>query len=132
MKSTIILVAASLALCLANAPCAAESEEAADVAGAWEITWEGRRGTATGALNLTVEDGVLAGDYTGGRGIPWPVKGSINGNEVSFTIFIKTERGPLDITFKGTVDGDSMSGTGKVRDRDIEWTAKRMENVATA
>jgi len=51
-----------------------------------------------------------------------PMTGSLHGDQVSFTITVKTWLGAKSITFKGAVEGDKMSGTNS---GGRSWTATR-------
>ena len=54
------------------------------------------------------EEGALSGTYSGQMGTALEVTGKVNGNEVEFS-FSSDQAGK--ITYKGTVDGDTMEGT---------------------
>jgi hypothetical protein len=70
-----------------------------DVSGTWEMTREGRDGPMTS--DITIEQ---------------------DGSKITLRERQGTE---FVMEYKGTVDGDSMSGTMTVMDREIEWTAKK-------
>jgi len=84
---------------------------AADVAGTWNLTVKMSAGTGTPTLVLKQDGETLTGTYTGRFGTS-PVKGKLSGNGIEFS---STVTGPMggsgDVTYQGTVDGASMSGT---------------------
>ena len=84
---------------------------AADVAGTWNLNVKMSAGTGTPTLVLKQDGETLTGTYTGRFGAS-PIKGTLNGNAIEFSF---TVTGPMggsgEVTYKGTVDGASMSGT---------------------
>jgi hypothetical protein len=53
-------------------------------------------------------------------------EGTIKGNEIEWTITRSIPRGDFTITYKGKVEGNSMSGTVQMGDfGSREWTAKK-------
>ena len=77
------------------------------VNGTWTLTVDlgGQGGEATFELEEKKE-GKLSGTYSGAAGEA-EVSGTVSGNEVEFTF--DSQFG--SVTYKGTVDGDKMSGT---------------------
>jgi hypothetical protein len=115
---------AAVALSLGAIPIAAQ-EEAADVAGAWELTWQARQGPRTMALELEQDGEILTGTVTSSQGQELPVSGSITGDQISFSVTYQGRRGEVTLTFSGTVDGDSMNGTVETGGEPREWMATR-------
>jgi len=99
-------------------------EEPAKVAGAWEMSSEGPRGTMTQTLTIQQDGGTIKGTLKGQRGES-PIEGSVTGNKVNFTVKHETPRGTFTTEYTGTVDGDSMMGTSHSERFDGKWTAKR-------
>ncbi len=125
MKKHFYSLAAALCVCLLFA-AAAKAQDAAKVAGTWEISSQGPQGTMTQTLTLQQDGAKLTGTIKGQRG-DQPVEGSVDGNKVSFTAKISTPNGDISIPYTGTVTGDSMSGTRRGRNGDVPWTAKRTQ-----
>ena len=100
------------------------ADEPAKVAGTWEMTFEGPRGTRTQTLTIQQDGSTIKGTVEGWRG-PAPLEGSVTGNKISFTVKRDTPNGTLTLEYSGTVDGDSMKGTVHSERFDGEWTAKR-------
>jgi len=100
----------------------------ANVAGDWEMTSEGRQGPRT--TNIKIEqDGekitVTMPGFRGGGEIK--AEGTIKGNEIEWTITRPgREGGEFKITYKGKVEGNTMTGTVEMGDfGSREWTAKK-------
>jgi hypothetical protein len=100
------------------------ADEPAKVAGTWEMTSEGPRGTMTQTLTIQQDGGTIKGTLEGRRG-PAPLEGSVTGNKISFTVKRETPNGTFTLEYTGTVDGDSMKGNVHSERFDTEWTAKR-------
>ena len=100
------------------------ADEPAKVAGTWEMTFEGPRGTRTQALTIQQDGSTIKGTVEGRRG-PAPLEGSVTGNKISFTVKRDTPNGTFTLEYSGTVDGDSMKGKSHSERSDGEWTAKR-------
>ena len=83
---------------------------AADVAGTWKLTVKMSVGTGTPTLVLKQDGEALSGTYTGRFGTS-PVKGTLKGNAIEFSSTVSGPMGSGEVTYKGTVDGGSMSGT---------------------
>ncbi len=52
-------------------------------------------------------------------------KGSVNGDEISFTIVFTRGDQSMEMTYTGTVEGDEMSGKFVTPRGERPWTAKR-------
>lgn len=122
MKTLKILLAGVALLALA-AP--ASAQETADVTGEWVITAESPRGTQTREVTFEQDGNSLTGEMETQMG-SWPIeKGSVNGNEISFTmVFTRGDRS-MEMTYTGTVEGDEMSGKFVTPRGEVPWTAKR-------
>lgn len=83
--------------------------DSANVAGEWNITVETPNGPGTPTLVLKQDGENLTGTYKGRYG-ETPLKGTIKGNEIAFSTTISIQGQDLEITYKGTVDGDGMKG----------------------
>jgi hypothetical protein len=96
-----------------------------NVTGAWQLSMPGRDGNMmTENLTLQQDATKLTGTIKGRRGDE-PVTGTINGNDIDFTVAISTPNGNFNLEYKGTVDGDSMKGTMQVMGNTVNWTAKK-------
>ena len=103
--------ATMLAICFALVPTASAAD-AAKVAGEWAITVESPQGTGTPSLVLKQDGETLTGTYKGRLG-EVPLKGTIKGNDIKFTVTVSPQGQDLVIEYAGTVDGDTMKGKAK-------------------
>jgi uncharacterized protein with FMN-binding domain len=81
-----------------------------NVAGTWNITVESPNGTGTPTVVFKQEGETLTGTYKGRFGDS-SVKGTIKGNDIKFSTIISPQGQDLEITYSGTVEGDTMKGT---------------------
>jgi hypothetical protein len=111
---------------------------AADVTGKW--TWEqaGRGGgnpTVT-TLTLKADGGKLTGTLSrpgrGGASMDSPIsEGTVDGNNVNFKVSRETQNGTVSTSYKGTLDGDSLTleftnpGRGGGEPTPVKVVAKR-------
>ncbi|MGA2629238.1 MAG: hypothetical protein ABSG54_03405 [Terriglobia bacterium] len=102
------------------------ADEPAKVAGAWEVTSEGRNGPMTQTMTITQDGGSIKGTITGRRGDA-PLEGTVTGNKLSFTVKRETQNGDTFVMeYTGTVEGDSIKGkVHSERFGDRDFTAKR-------
>jgi hypothetical protein len=86
---------------------------AADIAGTWNLNVETRAGTGTPTLVIVQDGEKLTGTYTGRFGTS-PITGTLNGNAIEFSFTASGPMGAAEVTYSGTVDGNSMSGSMKM------------------
>jgi hypothetical protein len=103
-------------------------QENANVAGAWELTMEmGQRGPMTQEMSITQEGEKIEVTMKGRMGEtkgPGTIKG--NAIEWSMTRSMPQGGGEMTITYKGTVEGDKMTGEVAMGERgNMKWTAAR-------
>lgn len=110
---------------LAFVAVGAAQDKPANVAGKWEMSWEGPRGPQTSTLTLEQDGANLKGTMSGRRG-DTPITGTVKGKNVTIVVERETPQGKFTQEFKGTVDGASMKGTLTMRENTIEWTAKKL------
>jgi hypothetical protein len=97
---------------------------AASVAGTWNLTMTGQRGTFEQTLKLEQKGDTVTGTISGRRG-ETPVKGSVKGDTLTFSVTRETPRGTFTMDYKATVTGDSMKGTAGNERFSLEFTGKR-------
>jgi hypothetical protein len=96
----------------------AASSQTPAISGNWQLSWTTAKGKQQQVTVQIKQDGKkLSGTFQSARGSA-PLKGSAQGNQVSFSA--KAKKG--DVSFTGTVDGEKMSGT---TDQGTSWTATR-------
>ena len=99
-----------LAVCVLAQDAAQSSASAANVAGKWQITWQGFRGNEQkGTLELKQDGNNLTGTLDGPRGSS-AVTGTVDGSNVAFNVQIQGRR-TFTIAYTGSLSGDTMSGT---------------------
>jgi len=104
----------------------AQAQAPAKVAGAWEMTNQGRNGPVTNTLTLTQDGGTLKGTMKGMNGMEIPLEnGTVTGNNIDFTVTRMGRNGEVKVEYKGTVDGNTMKGTFMQGENSVDWTAKR-------
>lgn len=88
---------------------AGAGREAGSVAGAWGLTLESPHGAIQFTLQLKQEGSKLSGTAEH-EGQLHPLTGSVQKNQIGFSF---QPRGDATLAFKGTVDGDKMSGAAE-------------------
>jgi len=102
--------------------------ETAKVAGDWELTVQSPRGERTSPLAITQDGESITVKTQGFQGDEISGTGTVKDNDIEWTISVSTPRGDFTLTYKGKVDGDTMTGTvefGQMGSAD--WTAKRVK-----
>ncbi len=124
LKGTVLLAALTVAPALGQE--VAQSEPV-NVSGVWELTSETPRGTMTRTVTFEQDDGSLTGTIEGRQG-PLPIQdGSVVGNTITFTVVWSRGERSFEVTYTGTVDGDTAKGTFQTPRGKVEWTATRVE-----
>ena len=125
MKRIAVLL---LAVALSVVPVVAQEaakDKKIDITGAWEMTVE----SPQGAMNITIEykqEGeTLTGKHVSEMGEA-PLKGTVKGNEIVYTLTMDMGGQQFSIVHKGKVDGDTIAGTAELGEMGtMNWTAKR-------
>jgi L-seryl-tRNA(Ser) seleniumtransferase len=81
-----------------------------DVTGLWEAELQFSAGSARHSFYLDPKGNSLSGQYTG-RLVKGPLRGHLDGNKVEFSSGGRFEGASLRYTYKGTLEGNQMSGT---------------------
>ncbi len=134
-----------LGILIFAAAAALSSTQAApvDVAGSWQVAWQGRLGTQECLLNLQSQAGKITGTFQNRQGVS-PVTGTLDGNKVLLDVHFQGSR-PYTVRFTGTagatgqLSGDSqaiglgasggyLGHGGEIVQPDHPWTAKRVVN----
>ena len=83
----------------------------ADPAGVYDITMETRRGMQTLELVIKADGDGYAGELNGGRAGDRQIESvAVSGNSFEFPLKVDTPMGELNLTYKGMVSGDSVTG----------------------
>ena len=94
---------------------ASSSGQSTNVTGTWNMTVETQAGSGNPTFILKQEGETITGTYKGQFGEA-PVKGTIKGNEIKFTVKVDAQGQQLEIEYAGTVDGNTMKGKVKLGD----------------
>ena len=99
----------------------------ANVAGDWEMTTEGRRGPRTTTIHIEQDGEKITVTMPGMRGgDEIKAEGTVKGNDIEWSVTRSTQRGEFTMTYKGKVEGDTMSGEMQMGDfGSMEWKAKK-------
>jgi hypothetical protein len=98
-----------------------------DVTGDWELIMETPRGEMTRAIRFEQDGETLTVSMEGMRGNKLEGKGTLKGDKIEWAVSRDTPQGEFTISFTGTVEGDTMSGTADMAGRrTIDWTARRV------
>lgn len=81
----------------------------ANVTGTWNMAVESPMGSGNPVFTLKQTGSDITGNYKGALGEA-PVTGTVKGNEVSIKYKINAQGTELEITYAGTVEGDTMKG----------------------
>ncbi len=104
---------------------AAMAADTANVSGEWDLSVETPNGTGTPSVTFKQDGENLTGTYKGRFGES-QLKGTIKGNEFTFSVTISIQGQDLVLDYSGTVDGDSMKGKAKFGDYgEGNFTGKR-------
>ena len=112
MRISTILMTLTLAL----------SAFAADVAGKWKATMEGPNGSMQITFDLKVDGKKITGKAIGDMGEMQITEGTIDGDNISFTV--QTDQ--FKVVHKGTVSGNEMKLKVEMGDNSMEMVAKRV------
>ena len=112
-RFAVVFAAALVAVFLIAVP--AVGAYATNVTGEWNFTVESPNGTGTPTVTFKQDGETLTGTYKGRFGEA-PLKGTVKGNEIKFTLNISPQGQDLQLDYTGTVDGDTMKGKVKFGD----------------
>jgi len=125
MKKMVLLV---LGMALAVAPVAAQEAakpKAVNITGAWEMTVESPQGQMVITANYKQDGENLTGNHVSEMGEA-PLKGTVKGSDVEYTVTIDMGGQQMAIVHKAKVDGDTLTGTADIQGMgSIAFKAKR-------
>ena len=107
--------AAFLALIVVSAAPLAEQKQQPSVAGLWRVEFVTPLGQV--GVNMTINQSgtKLSGQVTDEYG-EWAIDGRINGDQVTVVWSVPEDGKMLEITMKGKIDGNVITGTAKLGD----------------
>ncbi len=128
MKKLVVLAAAVALLAVPVFAQEAPKDKKADkvdVTGTWEINVDSPQGSMVITATYKQDGETLTGKHVSEMGEA-PLKGTVKGNEVTYTVTVDMPDGKMDIVHKAKVDGDTMTGTADLGQMGtINFTAKR-------
>lgn len=90
---------------------AATGDAKVDVTGTWEAIVETPQGEVPITLKLKQSGNELSGEFTSQMGSAEIYDGSVNGNEIQFSVEITIQGQTMELIFDGIVEGDSIDGS---------------------
>ena len=115
-------------MALAIAPVVAQDAakpKAVDITGSWEMTVESPQGTMVITANFKQDGETLTGTHVSEMGEA-PLKGTVKGADVEYTLTLEMGGQQMSIVHKAKVDGDTMKGSADIEGMGtIPFTAKR-------
>lgn len=111
-------------------PLAADAQDA-DILGIWDVTVTMGQGPETSApLVLKREGDQIVGTFSSPQGAQ-SVEANVKDKAVTIWFSVRTQNGPIDVTMKGTAEGDTMKGSMDFGGRGQgQWLARRSANSA--
>jgi len=103
----------------------APKDKKIDVTGTWESLVESPQGNLTSTATYKQEGETLTGTHVGQMG-EVPLKGTVKGNVITYTITVNAQGEQFTITYSGKIDGDTITGTADFGGMgSATWTVKR-------
>jgi len=97
-----------------------------DVSGTWEITTQSPRGERSSEMTIEQDGDNIKVTMTGMRGNKMQGEGTVKDSKIEWTVSISTQRGDFTISYRGSVEGNTMSGQAEMGDfGTMDWTAKK-------
>lgn len=134
-KQLIIITLASLALLMVRPGVPAQAQtKVASVGGAWLVSMQGQgHGTAVKqTLAIEQKGGAISGTLKAPQGSAVPIRGTVKGASIAFSLKRQTPDGDVTQDFAGIVSGDSITGTVTQGQFQVGWTATRSKQQAAA
>ena len=98
---------------------------ASAIDGTWALSVRAPEGSVAIQVTLRAENGRVSGTFSGDRGSGDIKSGTLDGTSFEFTISAQSETDASDWLFRGTLDGDSMSGTVTTTIGNFEFSGSR-------
>ncbi len=102
------------------------AQSAANISGAWSFAVETSQGSGNPTFTFKQEGEMLTGTYKGTFGEA-PLKGTVKGSDISFTIKVNVQGQDMEVVYTGKIESaTAMKGTAKLGELgDATWTAKK-------
>ena len=121
-RNVSILVCLAVVLALVLPAVAAEG-----VSGKWKVTAKNPRGERTYDVTMEQTGDKLVVTSKDRQGNDVKSEGTVKGAEITWTMKRTTPNGEFVITYKGKVEGKTMSGTSETPMGAGEWKAEKVE-----
>jgi hypothetical protein len=106
----------AILLCLLTVAPLRGQADAADAAGEWAVSFSTPSGPVEFTMYVNQQGTRLTGRLTSDAG-EFPLRGTVDGDNVTITWSLPDAGRVLEITFTAKVQGDQMTGTAKLGDR---------------
>jgi hypothetical protein len=132
-RHVITLAALALLLVRSSAPAQAQTKPAS-VGGAWQVSMQGQGKGPAVMQTLAIEQkgGAISGTLKAPQGNAVPIRGTVKGANIAFSLKRQTPDGDVTQEFAGTVSGDSITGTVTQGQFQVGWTAARSKQQAAS
>lgn len=122
IKTALLVGAATLLAACAATPT---KPKVPDLTGQWSLTTESPVGIQHSDMIVKQTGTQLTGTISSATG-PVEYKGELTGNDITFVFRMGAPGMPLQLEYKGIVEGDTMKGVAKLGDfGEGNFTAKR-------
>jgi hypothetical protein len=118
---------ALIAVAVALVPVAAQNAQAKkiDITGQWEMTVASPQGEMVVNVEYKQDGETLTGKHVSEMGEA-PLKGTVKGADITYTLSLDMGGQAMSIVHKATVDGDTIKGSADIEGMgSITFTAKR-------
>ncbi len=96
------------------------------LAGKWDLNVTTPDGPQKASADLTVaDDGTVSGTIDSQYGHSSISTGSLTGSQFTIKFSINIDGNPTDVSMSGTIDGDSIKGSGSAGDSTFDFTGER-------
>ncbi len=123
MRNLLKFTAIVASLLASATPFVAQAD--AGLVGEWQLRVEGRRGVQTPVLSVAENDGNFSGRIGGQRGQVQIDTIAVDGQAFSFPFKMDTPMGEFNLLYKGTREGDTLTGTVDTPRGTIPFSGKR-------
>jgi hypothetical protein len=110
MRTRILITALALAATSMAASIGLAAQAPANVTGKWLFTVETSAGSGMPTVTLKQEGEKLTGHYSSAQLGEADLTGSVKGAAINFAFGTDVQGTHLDVTYAGTIDGNSMKG----------------------
>ncbi len=122
----LVLAAGSLVAQAQNPPAKPADVKPVNMAGVWEMTTQSPQGDMTADATFVQENDKIKFTMSGPGGFEMTGEGTVTGKDVEWNVTISTPQGDFTLTYKGKVDGETMTGDVQAGDfGSFPFTAKK-------